>query len=248
MSSSLMLVKKDEEPAYSTFYGSHLSKGKFQFNLWGIEDSDLSGRWDWDALRREVMLHGVRNSLLIALMPTASTSSIFNNIEGTECITSNMYTRNVMSGVFTIINKHLVKDLKTLKLWNQDTIERLMFDKGSVQNLKNFPAFLKDVYRTVFETNQKDIIKMSADRGLFVCQSQSLNLFFDKPTFKEITSAHFYGWKLGLKTGMYYLRTKSAKSAQNFGLSVKTEKKLLQENIDKSLSSSSTEECLSCSA
>lgn len=240
MSSSLMLVKKDGQPFYSTFNGSHLSKGKFQFNLWGKDDSDLSGRWDWGALREQIMLHGVRNSLLIALMPTASTSSIFNNIEGTECITSNMYTRNVMSGVFTIINKHLVKDLKSLKLWNQDTIERLVFDKGSVQNLKDLPLFLKEVYRTVYETNQKGIIKMSADRGLFVCQSQSLNLFFDKPTFKEITSAHFYGWKLGLKTGMYYLRTKSGKSAQNFALDVKTEKKLLQEKIDK--------ECLSCSA
>ena len=171
MCSSLMLVKDGGEPQYSTFYGSHLSKGKFQFNLWGVNENELSGRWDWSKLREQIMLHCVRNSLLIALMPTASTSSIFNNIEGTECITSNLYTRNVMSGVFTIINKHLVKDLKTLKLWNNDTIERMMFDKGSVQNLKTLPKFLKEIYKTVYETNQKDIIKMSADRGIFVCQN-----------------------------------------------------------------------------
>jgi len=238
MRASVDLAKKDG--AYSTFQGSPLSKGIFQFNLWGVKDEETSGKWDWSAMREQVMTHGVRNSLLIALMPTASTASIFGNTESFEVITSNLYTRNVLSGVFTILNKYLVKDLMTLDLWNQETKDRLLFDKGSVQNLKNFPSFLKDVYKTAFEVDQKLIVKMSAERGIYVCQSQSLNLYFDKPTFKELTSTHFYGWKSGLKTGMYYLRTKPAITGQNFGLDSKTEKILKKEEVQ--------EECLSCGA
>ena len=237
MRASVDLAKIDG--SYSTFKGSPLSKGIFQFNLWGVKDEETSGKWDWGAMREQVMTYGVRNSLLIALMPTASTASIFGNTESFEVITSNLYTRNVLSGVFTILNKYLVKDLMTLDLWNQETKDRLLFDKGSVQNLKNFPSFLKDVYKTAFEVDQKLIVKMSAERGIYVCQSQSLNLYFDKPTFKELTSTHFFGWKNGLKTGMYYLRTKPAITGQNFGLDSKTEKTMKKQE---------EEECLSCGA
>lgn len=237
MRASVDLAKQDGY--YSTFKGSPLSKGLFQFNLWGLNDSDLSGKWDWEKMRKDVMTFGVRNSLLIALMPTASTASIFGNTESFEVITSNLYTRNVLSGVFTILNKYLVKELMILDLWNQETKDRLLFDKGSVQNLKNFPSFLKDVYKTAFEVDQKLIVKMSAERGPFICQSQSLNLYFDRPSFKELTSTHFFGWKNGLKTGMYYLRTKPATTGQNFGLDSKTEKLLKKQE---------EEECLSCGA
>ena len=240
MSASLDLVVKDGFLPYSTFGGSPLSQGLFQFNLWGAEDKDLSGRYDWNDMREQVMTHGVRNSLLIALMPTASTASIFGNTESFECITSNLYTRNVLSGVFTIINKFLIKDLVTLGLWTKETKDRLIFDKGSVQNIKGLPRFLKDIYKTSYEIDQKLLIKMSAERALFVCQSQSLNLFFDKPSFKTLTSTHFYAWKLGLKTGMYYLRTRAGISGQNFALDSSTEKKFKAEEED--------EGCLNCSA
>ena len=240
MSASLDLVVTDGFLPYSTFGGSPLSQGLFQFNLWGAKDKDLSRRYDWNDMREQVMTHGVRNSLLIALMPTASTASIFGNTESFECITSNLYTRNVLSGVFTIINKFLIKDLVTLGLWTKETKDRLIFDKGSVQNIKGLPKFLKDIYKTSYEIDQKLLIKMSAERALFVCQSQSLNLFFDKPSFKTLTSTHFYAWKLGLKTGMYYLRTRAGISGQNFALDSSTEKKFKAEEED--------EGCLNCSA
>lgn len=241
MNASLDLVVKDNHLPYSTFGGSPLSKGLFQFNLWGVDESELSGRYDWDTLREEIMTYGVRNSLLIALMPTASTASIFGNTESFESITSNLYTRNVLSGVFTIMNKYLIQDLIVLGLWTQEVKDRLIYDKGSVQNIKSLPKFLRDIYKTSYEIDQKLLIKMSADRGIFVCQSQSLNLFFDKPTFKALTSTHFYAWKLGLKTGMYYLRTRAGKSGQNFGLDTSVEKKFeKQEEED--------EGCLNCSS
>lgn len=227
--------------SYSTFEGSPLSEGKFQFNLWGKSDEDLSGRWDWTELRENIKEYGVRNSLLIALMPTASSSSIFGNYESFETISSNLYTRNVLSGVFTIINKHLIKDLIELDLWTQHTKDRLLYDKGSVQKINGLPKFLKDVYLTTYEIDQKILIEMSADRGIFVCQSQSLNLFFNQPTFKDLTACHFKGWKLGLKTGSYYIRTKPALSGQNFGLDAKREKELMEEEIVE-------EECLVCSS
>ena len=241
MESSIDIAKIDGP--YQTYEGSPLSEGQFQFNLWDVKDEELSGRWDWGALREKMMLYGTRNSLNIALMPTASTASIFGNNESFEVITSNLYTRNVLSGVFTMVNKYLIKDLIALDLWNQDTKDRLIFDKGSVQNLRKLPKFLREVYKTAFEVDQKLIIKMSADRGLFVCQSQSLNLFFDKPTFKELTACHFYGWKNGLKTGSYYIRTKSALSGQNFGLDPNKEKKLREEKIVEE-----DEGCLNCGA
>jgi ribonucleotide reductase alpha subunit len=242
MSASVYLAKRDGR--YPTYEGSPLSEGKFQYNLWGLKDVDLSGRWKWGELRNDLLKYGSRNSLNIALMPTASTASIFGNVESFEAITSNLYTRNVLSGVFTMINKYLIKDLIDLEIWNQDTKDRLIYNKGSVQNLRALPKFLRDVYKTSFEIDQKQIIKMSAERGVFVCQSQSLNLFFDKPTFKELTACHFYGWKNGLKTGSYYIRTRSAISGQNFGLDPRKEKQLREEKIN----DVEDEGCLSCGA
>jgi len=242
MSASIDLAKRDGR--YPTYEGSPLSEGKFQYNLWGLKDVDLSGRWKWGELRNKLLKYGSRNSLNIALMPTASTASIFGNVESFEAITSNLYTRNVLSGVFTMINKYLIKDLMDLEIWNQDTKDRLIYNKGSVQNLKALPKFLREIYKTSFEIDQKQIIKMSAERGVFVCQSQSLNLFFDKPTFKELTACHFYGWKNGLKTGSYYIRTRSALSGQNFGLDPRKEKQLREEKIN----DVEDEGCLSCGA
>jgi ribonucleoside-diphosphate reductase alpha chain len=237
MESSIDLAKKDGK--YSSFDGSPLSEGLFQFNLWGLKDEDLSGRWDWNKLRENVMKYGCRNSLLVALMPTASTSQIMGSfVEAFEALTSNLYTRRTLAGEFTVVNKYLMDDLISLDMWNENTKSRLIYDKGSVQNIKGFPKFLKDIYKTVWEISQKNIIKMSADRGPFVCQSQSLNLFFEQPNFKSLTAAHFAGWKLGLKTGSYYIRSKPALSAQRFGLDAKKEKELKEED----------EGCINCSA
>jgi ribonucleoside-diphosphate reductase alpha subunit len=236
MTSSIDIAEK--EGYYSTFEGSPLSKGEFQFNLWGLKDEDLSGRYDWNSLRDKAVKNGARNSLLIALMPTASTSQILGSNECFEPITSNIYNRRTLAGEFTVINKYLVEDLLTLDLWNQDTKDRLIYDKGSVKNIKGLPTFIKDIYKTVWEISQKNIIQMSADRGPFVCQSQSLNLFFEKPTFKILHSAHFTGWKLGLKTGSYYIRSKPATGSQRFGFDPIKEKELKKED----------EECLNCSA
>lgn len=225
---------------YSSFEGSPLSEGLFQFNLWGLNDEDLSGRWDWGLLREKVQEFGVRNSMLVALMPTASTSQIMGFNECFEPVTSNIYTRRTLAGEFTVVNKYLIKDLITLDLWNEETKDFLLYSKGSVQRMNELPKFLKNIYKTVWEISQKNIITMSAERGPFVCQSQSLNLFFDKPDFKTLTNAHFHGWKSGLKTGSYYIRSKPAMNAQSFGLSVEKEKKMKDEEDD--------EICLTCSA
>jgi ribonucleoside-diphosphate reductase alpha chain len=182
------------------------SQGEFQHNLWNIKDEDLSGRWDWAALRKEVMEHGVRNSLLVAPMPTASTSQILGNNEAFEPYTSNIYTRRVLSGEFIVVNKHLLHDLVDLGLWNETMKQELMRNNGSVQDL-DIPQDLKDLYKTVWEMSI-DIIDMSRHRGYFVDQSQSLNLFMQNANYSKLTSMHFYAWQSGLKTGMYYLRTK----------------------------------------
>lgn len=207
-----------EEGAYSTFKGSPISEGKFQYNLWGIEDKDLSGRWDWTALRTEVMEHGVRNSLLLAPMPTASTSQILGNNEAFEPYTSNVYTRRVLSGEFIVVNKHLLHDLVELGLWNESLKQEVMRNNGSIQNIDIIPQNIKELYKTVWELSMKDIIDMSRHRGYFIDQSQSLNLFMEGATMAKLTSMHFYAWKSGLKTGMYYLRTKSAVDAIKFTL------------------------------
>ncbi|MGB0776869.1 MAG: ribonucleoside-diphosphate reductase subunit alpha [Flavobacteriaceae bacterium] len=204
---------------YSTFDGSPMSKGEFQYNMWGVKDEDLSGRWDWASLRKDVVKNGVRNSLLVAPMPTASTSQILGNNEAFEPYTSNIYTRRVLSGEFIVVNKHLLEDLVNLGLWNNSMKEELMKANGSIQNIEGIPADLKELYKTVWELSMKDIIDMSRHRGYFIDQSQSLNLFMEDPDYSKLTSMHFYAWKSGLKTGMYYLRTKSAVNAIKFTLS-----------------------------
>ncbi|OJX50133.1 MULTISPECIES: ribonucleoside-diphosphate reductase subunit alpha [Flavobacterium] len=207
-----------EEGAYSTFEGSPISQGEFQYNLWGLKDEDLSGRWDWASLRKEVMENGVRNSLLVAPMPTASTSQILGNNEAFEPYTSNIYTRRVLSGEFIVVNKHLLEDLVELGLWNEDLKQEIMRHNGSIQNIDIIPQDLKELYKTVWEMSMKDIIDMSRQRGYFIDQSQSLNLFMQDANFAKLTSMHFYAWQSGLKTGMYYLRTKSAVDAIKFTL------------------------------
>jgi ribonucleoside-diphosphate reductase alpha chain len=207
-----------EEGAYSTFEGSPISKGEFQHNLWNIKDEELSGRWDWASLRKEVMSNGVRNSLLVAPMPTASTSQILGNNEAFEPYTSNIYTRRVLSGEFIVVNKHLLHDLVERGLWNETLKQEIMRHNGSVQNIPQIPADLKELYKTVWEMSMKDIIDMSRQRGYFIDQSQSLNLFMQDANYAKLTSMHFYAWKSGLKTGMYYLRTKAAVDAIKFTL------------------------------
>ena len=203
---------------YETYEGSPISQGEFQYNLWGISDEELSGRWDWKALREKVLEHGVRNSLLVAPMPTASTSQILGNNECFEPYTSNIYTRRVLSGEFIVVNKHLLEDLVQLGLWNEDMKQALMMNNGSVQDIDGIPDDLKELYKTVWEMSMKDIIDMSRQRGYFIDQSQSLNLFMEGATMAKLTSMHFYAWKSGLKTGMYYLRTKAAVDAIKFTL------------------------------
>ena len=203
---------------YQTYKGSPISKGEFQHNLWGIKDEELSGRWDWQDLRKKVKKYGVRNSLLVAPMPTASTSQILGNNECFEPYTSNIYTRRVLSGEFIVVNKHLLEDLVNLGLWNEDMKQQLMQANGSIQHINGIPDNIKELYKTVWEMSMKDIIDMSRQRGYFIDQSQSLNLFMEGATMAKLTSMHFYAWKSGLKTGMYYLRTKSAVDAIKFTL------------------------------
>ncbi len=211
MTASKDLAKRDGH--YETFPGSPLSKGIFQFDMWNVQPSD---RYDWSSLRAEVMQHGTRNSLLVAPMPTASTSQILGNNECFEPYTSNIYTRRVLSGEFVIVNKHLLKDLVNLGLWTNDMKNKIIAANGSVQNIEEIPADIKELYKTVWEIKQRSLIDMSADRGAYICQSQSLNLFVDAPTTAKLTSMHFYAWKKGLKTGMYYLRTQAAAQAVQF--------------------------------
>ncbi len=199
---------------YQTYEGSPISQGQFQHNLWNIQEDTLSGRWDWDKLRKDVKKHGVRNSLLVAPMPTASTSQILGNNECFEPYTSNIYTRRVLSGEFIVVNKHLLEDLVDLGLWNDDLKNEIMRANGSVQDVDIIPQDIKDLYKTVWELSMKDIIDMSRQRGYFIDQSQSLNLFLEGATMAKLTSMHFYAWKSGLKTGMYYLRSKSAVDAK----------------------------------
>jgi len=212
-----MELSKVEGP-YSSYEGSPISKGEFQHNLWNIKDEELSGRWDWAGLRKEVLANGVRNSLLVAPMPTASTSQILGNNEAFEPYTSNIYTRRVLSGEFIVVNKHLLNDLVERGLWNETLKQEIMRHNGSVQNIESVPQDLKELYKTVWEMSMKDIIDMSRHRGYFIDQSQSLNLFMQDANYAKLTSMHFYAWKSGLKTGMYYLRTKAAVDAIKFTL------------------------------
>ncbi len=212
------IEEAEKDGPYETYKGSPISEGEFQHNLWGIKDEELSGRWDWKDARKKLKKSGVRNSLLVAPMPTASTSQILGNNECFEPYTSNIYTRRVLSGEFIVVNKYLLEDLVALGVWNEDMKQELMQANGSIQNIKGIPDDIKEIYRTVWEMSMKDIIDMARHRGYFIDQSQSLNLFMEGATAAKLTSMHFYGWKSGLKTGMYYLRTKSAVDAIKFTL------------------------------
>ena len=211
MTSSNDLAK--EFGPYESIVGSPIEKGIFQFQMWGKTDKDLSGRWDWKKLRKEVVNNGIRNSLLVAPMPTASTAQILGNNEAFEPFTTNLYSRRTLGGEFIIINKHLVRELLKLNLWNEEIKKKLIMENGSIQNIPEIPTSVKEIYKTVWEMSQKKILQMSANRSVFIDQSQSLNLFIDNATKPKLLAAHLYGWKLGLKTGMYYLRTRSAVDA-----------------------------------
>ncbi|MBY0424442.1 MAG: ribonucleoside-diphosphate reductase subunit alpha [Cytophagales bacterium] len=237
---------------YETFKGSPVSKGIFQFDMWGV--TPTSGRWNWEELKKEVKKHGVRNSLLLAPMPTASTAQILGNNESFEPYTSNVYKREVLSGAFAVVNKHLLKDLVKLNLWNDTIKNKLISANGSVQNIPEIPQNIKDIYKTVWEIKQKTIIDMSADRGAYICQSQSLNIYMTEPNFGKITSMHFYAWKKGLKTGMYYLRTTGAAEAVKFTVEKQAQPEIVpvtskdQNLADMACSLDNPDACEACSA
>ena len=218
LSESVIIAK--ETGHYQTFRGSPLSQGKFQFDLWGLDRANLSGMWDWDGLMSEILIHGVANSLVTACMPTASTSQIMSNNECTEPYTENIYTRTTLAGDYYIINKHLMKDLMELGLWNSDMVDLIKYYEGSIANIPHIPDHIKLNYRTVWEIKQKSIIEMAADRGPFVDQTQSMNIFIAKANFPKLNSCLFDAWKKGLKTGIYYLRSKPASEANKFGIDI----------------------------
>ena len=210
--------------SYSSFIGSPISNGKFQFDLWNSEP--IPNRYDWDKLRASIKEYGIRNSLLTAPMPTASTSQILGNNECFEPITSNIYSRSTLAGQFILVNKYLVNELLELKLWDESIKNNIIENKGSIQHIQNIPQDLKDRYKTVWEIPMKDIIDMSRDRGIYICQSQSLNLWMEDPEPKALTNMHFYSWKIGLKTGIYYLRRKAKHQAQQFTIEPKKDDKV----------------------
>ena len=233
-----------EKGAYSTFEGSPLSKGKFQFDMWDTSPSDM---WDWGTLREKIKKDGVRNSLTTACMPTASTGIILGNTETFQIQTSNIYKRQTLSGEFLLVNRHLVKALSKRNLWNKEMRDKIILENGSVQNISNFPEDLKETYKTVWETSQKSVIDMAADRAPFIDQTQSMNLWLSTPTFGKVNSMHMYAWKKGLKTGMYYLRSRSAVDAVKVTVS---SEKVAKEDFVKSQikESNEPEDCLTCSA
>ncbi len=202
-----------EEGPYETYEGSPASQGILQYDMWGVTPSD---RWDWKGLKENIAENGMRNSLLMAPMPTASTAQILGNNESTEPYTSNMYNRRVLAGEFTVVNKHLLRELTSAGLWTQSVRNRIIADGGSVQNVPEIPKHMRDVYKTVWEISQRVILDMSADRGAYICQSQSMNVHIAEPNTSKLTSMHFYAWKKGLKTGMYYLRTRPKADAIKF--------------------------------
>jgi ribonucleoside-diphosphate reductase alpha subunit len=221
--------------AYETFEGSPVSQGVFQFDMWNVTPTN---RWEWDVLKEEVKTYGVRNSLLLAPMPTASTAQILGNNECFEPYTSNIYTRRVLSGEFIVVNKHLLKDLVKEGLWNKDMRQKIMASNGSIQNISEIPQYLKELYKTAWEISQRAIIDHAADRGAYICQSQSLNVFMENANFGKLTSMHFYGWEKGLKTGMYYLRTKAATDAIKFTV----DKSVVEETVTQTIQNQSVED------
>jgi len=248
-----MTASKDlaiEEGPYESFKGSPVSKGIFQFDMWGVTPD--SNRWDWTTLKKEVKKHGVRNSLLMAPMPTASTSQILGNNETFEPYTTNIYNRRVLSGEFIVVNKHLLRDLVELGLWNDGMKNKLIQANGSVQNISEIPQNIKELYKTVWEISQKAIIDMAADRGAYVCQSQSMNIHIQDPNFGKLTSMHFYAWKAGLKTGMYYLRSNAATDAIKFTVAKEQQQEpdaaaiKAQNEADMACSLDDPDECIAC--
>ena len=231
-----------EKGAYSTYKGSPISEGKLQFDLWNVKPSDM---WDWEVLKEKIKKYGVRNSLTTACMPTASTGIILGNTETFQIQTSNIYKRQTLSGEFLLVNRHLVKELTKRNLWNKEMRDNIILENGSVQNIHNFPEDLKEIYKTVWETSQKTVIDMAADRAPFIDQTQSMNLWLSNPTFGKVNSMHMYAWKKGLKTGMYYLRSRSAVDAVKVTVS---SEKIARENIINSSQNNEQEECLTCSA
>jgi len=213
-----------ETQPYPSFLGSPISDGIFQFEMW---DGPTKLNWDWESLRWEIRKYGVRNSLLVAPMPTASTSQILGNNEAIEPYTSNLYTRRTLAGEFTVINKHLMCDLDDLGLWNEDMKNKIIYYRGSIQNITEIPLVLRDIYKTAWELKQKSILDLAIDRGRFICQSQSLNVFCENATYEVLTKIHFYGWKKGLKTGTYYIRSKPSINAQQFTVDPKLAEKLI---------------------
>ena len=232
-----------EKGVYSTFKGSPLSEGKFQFDLWNIKPSKM---WNWDTLGEKIKKYGVRNSLTTACMPTASTGIILGNTETFQIQTSNIYKRQTLSGEFLLVNRFLVKELSKRNLWNKEMRDKIILENGSVQNITDFPDDLKGVYKTVWETSQKTVIDMAADRAPFIDQTQSMNLWLSTPTFGKVNSMHMYAWKKGLKTGMYYLRSRSAVDAVK--VTVSSEKIAKEEFIKNASKDQESEECLTCSA
>lgn len=242
-----MTASKDlakEYGTYETYSGSPVSKGIFQFDMWNVTPSN---RWEWDILKEEVKKYGVRNSLLLAPMPTASTAQILGNNECFEPYTSNIYTRRVLSGEFIVVNKHLLKDLVKENLWNKEMRRKIMMANGSVQNINEIPQRVKDLYKTAWEISQKAIIDQAADRGAYICQSQSLNIFMENANFGKLTSMHFYGWEKGLKTGMYYLRTKAATDAIKFTVDKTASSIDVDQTVAKTITVEEQQAAIACS-
>ncbi len=238
----------ERDGTYASYEGSPASQGQLQYDLWNVTPSD---RWDWKDLKAKIKKHGLRNSLLLAPMPTASTSQILGNNECFEPYTSNIYNRRTLSGEFVVVNKHLLLDLVKLGLWNKEMKDKLMAANGSIQEIPEIPDHIKAMHKTVWEIKQKAIIDMAADRGAFICQSQSLNIFMENPTYAKLTSAHFYGWEKGLKTGMYYLRSKSAVDPIKFTLGESHQRKYVksEEEIPVGTACSLDDDgCLMCGA
>lgn len=233
-----------EEGPYETYEGSPASQGILQYDMWGVTPSD---RWDWKGLKENIAENGMRNSLLMAPMPTASTAQILGNNESTEPYTSNMYNRRVLAGEFTVVNKHLLRELTSAGLWTQSVRNRIIADGGSVQNVPEIPKHMRDVYKTVWEISQRVILDMAADRGAYICQSQSMNVHIAEPNTSKLTSMHFYAWKKGLKTGMYYLRTRPKADAIKFTVDqeqLAKDRKAPQDQAEED----DDEICLSCGA
>jgi len=244
MEASCELAAKDG--SYQSFEGSPASQGKFQFDLW--EKTPKSGRWDWGALKAKVAEHGLRNSLLLAPMPTASTAQILGNNESFEPYTQNLYVRRVLSGEFVQVNRHLLKDLIARELWNEDVRIQLVAHNGSVQHIDQIPADVKELYKTVWEIKQRCVLDMAADRGKYIDQSQSLNIHMVDATTAKLSSMHFHAWQLGLKTGMYYLRTKAAVDAIKFTVEVDKVKRATQDAIANLKADAPKYACVGCSS